>query len=631
MLNYIKNIFSLDLRTIALVRVMLAILAIIEFFHRIPLVDTFYSDRGILPRFVILENFSIPWKMSLLFINGESAFSIILLIVGIIAGFLMAIGLHTKKSQWIVWIILLSFHGRFPDANHGGDNLLRILLFIMLFLPTAKVYSVDHTLTKFYELNDNDLPENNLWFDSFTLFWFIQIFVMYGFTFYYKWDPVWFKSLDSVYYALNLELFTTSLGMKIKDSLIAMKVMSFFAFWLEGIGPLFLLIPWKNLYWRYLSILSFISLHTGIWLTLILGNFPIACIILWIMVIPAHFWELCIKYNEKKIKSHITLYYDEDCGFCKKICLILKDLLLIHRITIKPHQSNDNAKNLLSLNHSWVLEIDGNYHQKFLVLILMLKNSHLFLFRWIGIFLFWIKANKLFGDKLYTVVSHKRQFMGKILNTIRFQSTLSKSNFKATKINFKNYLGIFFVTLTILWNLEGTQSIPWLDLKSPLNEIVFSLQLNQQWNMFAPKPMRNDGFLTSIGTFENGVQWDVVNDEQAFIKDHQIQANYFYDGKSKIYEYIHNEMKLVKDKKFSDYYPNSQMRKFVLNMYNGESEKDENIHRLWFARSICRKYQAQKLKTFKLYFLRDLTPPPQKNLAENNKLDQHYLWEHFCN
>ena len=215
--------------------------------------------------------------MGLLSINGESHFVLILLSIGVVAGFLMMVGFKTKLSQMIVWILLLSIHNRFPEANHGGDNLFRILMFIMLFLPTHSVYSFDSVLKKINSqhllVEDNNL--NNLThFSSFSLFWYVQIFMMYGFTFYYKWDPVWFSKFDSVYYAMHLELFTTQIGLWLKNYDWAMKVMSFFAFWLEGAGPILLIIPWKKTILKIVAIVLFVSLHLGIWLTLILGNFP---------------------------------------------------------------------------------------------------------------------------------------------------------------------------------------------------------------------------------------------------------------------------------------------------------------------------------------------------------------------
>lgn len=63
--------------------------------------------------------------------------------VGVAAGILLAVGLFTKTSNFILWVVVLSIQHRLPLFNAGGDSLERLFLFWLLFLPAGAVWSLD--------------------------------------------------------------------------------------------------------------------------------------------------------------------------------------------------------------------------------------------------------------------------------------------------------------------------------------------------------------------------------------------------------------------------------------------------------------------------------------------------------
>ncbi|MCK6594677.1 MAG: hypothetical protein L6Q33_05720, partial [Bacteriovoracaceae bacterium] len=109
-----SSIFKLDLRSLALVRFLLGILAFFDILNRFPQVVAFYSDRGIIPRWLLIDKIEIPWKTGLFNLVGDPSFVYIISSIGLVAALMMAIGLRTRLSTFIVWVILLSFHARFP-------------------------------------------------------------------------------------------------------------------------------------------------------------------------------------------------------------------------------------------------------------------------------------------------------------------------------------------------------------------------------------------------------------------------------------------------------------------------------------------------------------------------------------
>lgn len=482
-----KTLFKLDLRSLALTRMLLGILAFCDIFNRIPQIDDFYSDGGILPRWLLHQQFQTSWRSGLLDLVGDQAFAFLVAILGLLAALAMIAGLRTRGSVFLTWLVIMSFQARFPEANHGGDNLLRLLLFISMFLPMNAFFSVDQ-LKKKIEVQDVE------YFSVFTLAWFCQIFYIYFFTFYYKWEPSWFRDYDSVYYALSLDMFTRKLGKALLNYPLLMKFSSFYTMWLEGLGCFLLLIPYRRNFFVSSAIILFVALHAGIWVTIVLGNFPPACIILWLALIPSSWWN--------------------------------------------------NAG-------GWISKLKINLATK----VLLLKLA----------------------DK--TCVS---------------DIELKVSN--GTKA-----FGVFFILLTFGWNLEGAQILPWFDIKRPLNEVVFFLQWNQQWNMFAPKPMRNDGWWIVEAHLSDGRTWDILHDKT---------------------------FSEARPENIADTYPSTQWRKFLTNLY---SEHDET-YLLWFGKFLCRKWntdahKTQEVMNYKLIFMRELTAPEGQ---VSNPIQKQVIWNHKC-
>lgn len=578
-----SSIFKLDLRSLALVRFLLGILAFFDILNRFPQVVAFYSDRGIIPRWLLIDKIEIPWKTGLFNLVGDPSFVYIISSIGLVAALMMAIGLRTRLSTFIVWVILLSFHARFPEANHGGDNLLRLMLFMSMFLPMNAVFSVDGQLqeTKIESMEFGSI---------FTAAWVIQILYVYFFTFYYKWTPTWFEDYDSVYYAMSLDMYTTWLGDVILKFHGLMKFMSFYAFWLEGLGPFLLLISYKRDFYRGLAVVLFWGLHLGIWTTMVLGNFPPGCLILWCALIPTSWWSwLTIKLTKKKETG--ILYYDPECGFCRKFSFIMKSLFLLHNVEIKAGNENPTVLEIIKNQKSWVFQADGQYYLRFKAFEKLLTYSYC---KALSVFDL-IKFSSWGGDVLYRLLSSYRYTWGVLLNKISF------SEVQLAPSKFKKIMGLVFIALTFAWNLEGAKILPGFKLNSPIDEIVFSMQWNQQWNMFAPKPMRNDGWFITEATLADGSTWDILHDRE-------------YS------EQRPDELHVM--------YQSSQWRKFLVNLY---SDRDQT-YLLWFGKYLCRNWndlemRPIKVQSYKLIFMRELTHAPS---AEPNSIEKVIVWNHQC-
>ncbi|MEM8675731.1 MAG: DCC1-like thiol-disulfide oxidoreductase family protein [Cyanobacteria bacterium P01_G01_bin.67] len=138
-------IFKLDLRSLALFRICLALFIMASFLSRFHLIADYYSDGGSLPRSELINVISSEyWSLNL--ITGSVFGQQILFIIGIFAAALLLMGYRTQLATIICWVMLLSLHNRNPSLVASSDDILRIVIFWVMFLPLGAYYSCDRAL-----------------------------------------------------------------------------------------------------------------------------------------------------------------------------------------------------------------------------------------------------------------------------------------------------------------------------------------------------------------------------------------------------------------------------------------------------------------------------------------------------
>ena len=142
----LKQLFEVDLRSLALFRICIACLIIIDLIQRLRDLEPFYSDSGIYTRILQMNNsFNINY-VSLHMISGSVYVQAFLFLIALFFALLLLVGFNTKLASIISWFLMLSLHIRTPVLSNGGDELLRLLLFWSMFLPLGTCYSIDSAL-----------------------------------------------------------------------------------------------------------------------------------------------------------------------------------------------------------------------------------------------------------------------------------------------------------------------------------------------------------------------------------------------------------------------------------------------------------------------------------------------------
>ena len=474
-LEYIKRSFGFDYRSMSLYRVLLGLIIIIGVLYRMPDITAFYTDSGLLPRQTFLSEFALPWSFSLHLASGSYWVMFLFLVIQMILGGMVLLGYHTRWALLFSYILNVSLHNRNWLINNGGDDVLRAILFLSIFLPLDRYFSVDASRRETQYQKDYVVS-------PWTFAFLIQVFAIYFVSYILKDHPVWRGDYTAVYYALRVDGLVNPLGFMIREIPLFDTFSTVFTIFLEWAGPLLLLFSFIFFrYWwvaRSLVVLGFWSLHLGIILTMWIGLFPYICIAMWCLFIPTPVWD----YLARKLrKEPIVLNYDENCGFCFKMVRLIHAFLLTKESTVRKIQERPHIFEIMQKENSWVVEnTRGETFTAYEAFIQVVRHSW---FLSPVAFIFSSSAARFVGSKLYHWVSRHRSLMGKMS---QFIILLPPRKEILTLRILSSLLGSFICVTLIIWNLT---TIKKFDIKSDFfSDVTRWLHLYQEWNMFSPRP-----------------------------------------------------------------------------------------------------------------------------------------------
>jgi hypothetical protein len=278
-----RECFALDLRSLALFRVALALVLLADLAGRWPDLAAHYSDDGVLPRSLIVVN--VPVSVHAL--GGSAAYErLVFLLAGAVAVALL-LGYRTQLATFLSWLLLLSLHARNPLVLHGGDLLERLLLFWGIFLPLGARCSLDAA-----RAGEGAPPAHTSVCSVATVALVLQIVFLYWFGLAARRHPAWWGGATAVADALSLDGYATPLGRWMRGlppGLLRAATVATVA--VEGAGPLVLLLSGGLGPVRTALVALFLAFHALLGLSLRLGTFSLVCMVAWLPFLPAWFWD----------------------------------------------------------------------------------------------------------------------------------------------------------------------------------------------------------------------------------------------------------------------------------------------------------------------------------------------------
>lgn len=142
-------------------------------------------------------------------------------------------------------------------------------------------------------------------------------------------------------------------------------------------------------------------------------------------LIPSFIWNHWTTFSPQQLG--LKIYYDADCGFCKKVVHLLRTFLVLpYRVPLQTAQSDPVIQTAMETHNSWVIvDWQGGHHYKWQGIAYVVSLSPLV----------WPLAQVLrwpplmtAGTRLYETIANNRRFAGNFTRPFKFQSFTVQSS-----------------------------------------------------------------------------------------------------------------------------------------------------------------------------------------------------------
>lgn len=582
----LPELFGIDLRTLALFRVMLAGVTAFDLLRRLADVRAFYTDFGVMPRAWLTQT-GDTWRLSLHMANGETWFQASVIAAQALLALMVLAGYRTRVAAVLSFVLLGSLHNRNPMILIGGDNLLMCLWFWALFLPIHARWSVDAALSS------RPPPEANRHLSWASAALTLQVLYTYFFSAVLKTGADWWPDGTAVWYALSLDRYATPFGVWLRDALPwALAPLTWYVYFLEWLGPVAALSPWLTRPLRFVAMLCLMAMHVGFLFCLGLGHFPWVSLASLTVLLGGWWWDWAARRADHG--RHLKIYYDQDCGFCLKSCLLFRHFLVLPRTEILPAQGSTRAHALMQAQYSWVV-IDGEdvAHTKWSAWVALLRHSLLFGWTWrlAGLRL-WERP----GNVVYDWVGRHRDAFGTLTAWLLPERAVTFETGRGAQ---RVAAAMLFVVLS--WNLVSIQLLP-VAVGVVETPLIRFLRLDQVWNMFAPFPWRDDGWFVVPGKREDGAEVDLLRPGEplSYARPEYMSVTHETPIRWRTYR------NRIWDRQFA-------------------------VHRQEYARYLCRDANiraapGQHILSLKIVYMLERSQPP----GVPTTVEQRVVWRHDC-
>ncbi|MGF1579489.1 MAG: HTTM domain-containing protein [Gemmataceae bacterium] len=282
---------------LATTRILLALALLTDqLFQYLPFLSLFFGPDGVAPEGTYDQWVLSRWGWTILIFNTDNMAIVQTFFwswVGVTVLFL--VGWQTRLMNVWVWFLTLCFINRNPSLCNYADDAAAVLIFLLLFMPTGRAFSLDAYLRRRTYSADNLAPPMTSAWPVRVLQ--IQLSMIYFTTGLAKlvpsaWDGTWWDG-TSLHYVLN----DTTMG---RWSYAQLPL----PFWFTALLT-YIIVWWEALfiplvifkYTRYWALIFGILLHIGIYVTLDVGWFSWYMIAFYGAWIPDSFWKKWSPYR----------------------------------------------------------------------------------------------------------------------------------------------------------------------------------------------------------------------------------------------------------------------------------------------------------------------------------------------
>ncbi len=269
---------TVDTRALAVVRILLGSVLLLDLAHRAQDLTRYYTDQGVFP--TAAYHAWDPADLSIHAISGEVWFQALLFIIAAVIALAFTLGYRARLMGAASLVLLLSLQDRNPFVLNGGDQLLGVLLLISLATPIGERWSID-------ALGRGPGRPQVATFGTAALL--LQPVVVFTSNAILKHrGDMWFAG-EALARALGNEPLTTGIGHALASQTLLLTVLNYGWVGLLTGSAFFLLAPTGRL--RAVVALAYTSAFAGMALTMTVGWFPLLLTAAVVPFLTAPFWD----------------------------------------------------------------------------------------------------------------------------------------------------------------------------------------------------------------------------------------------------------------------------------------------------------------------------------------------------
>ena|ERR1700741_4089994 len=255
-----------------------------NFIQLLPVITELYGEgSGIIP--YKYTRFSAEMLVNLLSLPSLQNCYCLFFAVQLLACISGFIGFIPRISAVLIWYTTLNLDNRIYLMNTGGEQLLNILLFYLMFVSPSNKRTTELT---------------NCFDNTFIAACKIQVILVYALSALYKLlQPEWLNG-SALFYVFNMDEFTVAFLQKVSENKVLVVIMTYFALAYQVLFPLLVFI--KRI--KKPLLICGIILHTGIALSAGLLNFSLIMICCYFLFVNE---EWAVKWNSKLSFDYIRL------------------------------------------------------------------------------------------------------------------------------------------------------------------------------------------------------------------------------------------------------------------------------------------------------------------------------------
>ncbi len=496
----INELFGIDVRSLALMRVGFSLIVLYDFiFERLANLTAHYGNGGVFPSSLIHSGvWTTPHPELFNLMDKFPALPLVVLLIGIVAAVFLLIGWKTRVASVFVWLAVFIMQLLNPIILQGGDIMLRVYLFIGMFLPWGRAFSVDAALRY-----GREVPKRFL--SAWSAAFLFQVSFVYFSAVLLKTGVEWTTNGTAVYYALSLDQFSTPIGEFTRQFPAFMMFLTFGVTTLQASVFFLLFSPVFTFLTRSIATFGLLVMHFSFALHMNLGPFS------WISMtgvsafLTTRLWDSVERWASTHF-GNLTIYYDGDCGFCKKSSHLIRTFLILPKTEILPAQTNPEILKEMEAKDSWVIVTKGGaHHFSYGAGIALLAASPLLY--WIAP-IFNLSMFRPIGEHVYRFIAdHRKRVCLPDKPKWMLPEIICKLLWTVSTI-----LALSYIVAVSAWNYSNIPSARFR-LNYPIAYYTWmrGLGLDQMWNMFAPYPLKDDGWYAITGIEQNGASVNLAN------------------------------------------------------------------------------------------------------------------------